>query len=278
VRTNRDPLNHQRERQSNPTLISQVVMPQPGDKMSPRCAARAENRAAPFQARWKATSKEAAVSATAGDDDRLAAKRRRGLFLAVLLAGLAGMVDAIGFMRLHHLFVSYMSGNSTQFAVAVGHGRFDEAGQILALIASFVVGAAAGRLLAHFTGPRHLTAVLAVVTLLLALAALFDRAPVPMVLAMGALNSAMHRAGNIRVSLTFVTGTLVRFGEGLADFIATRATGWDWLQQAVPWLGVVGGAILAAAADLQIGAAVGWMPVAAAAALFASSLFNPAPE
>jgi hypothetical protein len=57
-------------------------------------------------------------------------QRRRGQLLATLLTGLAGMVDAIGFIRLQHLFVSYTSGNTTQFAVSIGRGQFDAAGQI----------------------------------------------------------------------------------------------------------------------------------------------------
>jgi len=218
------------------------------------------------------------VSATFRDGDTAKAGRRRGLLLATMLAGLAGMVDAIGFIRLHNLFVSYMSGNSTQFAVAVGRGRFADAGPILVLIALFVVGAAGGQLTAHAAGRRHLTAVLAAVAALLAASAIFGVAPAPMVLAMGALNAAMHRAGNIPVSLTFVTGTLVRFGQGLGDFLAGRADGWGWVEQALPWVGIVAGAILAAAAHTRIGSAVAWMPVAASCVLFLWSLAIPAPE
>jgi uncharacterized membrane protein YoaK (UPF0700 family) len=217
------------------------------------------------------------VNTMAGQGEATAAARG-GLLLAMMLAGLAGMVDAIGLMRLGHLFVSFMSGNSTQFAIAVGRGDFDEAGQILLLIVLFVIGAAGGQLLAHATGNRHLTAILAGVAALLAIAAVFDTAPVPMVLAMGGLNAAMRRAGHIPVSLTFVTGTLVRFGEGLGEFIATRANGWGWAEQALPWLGLVTGGFLAAAVHLRIGSAVDWIPVAAALALFVSSLVIPAPE
>jgi uncharacterized membrane protein YoaK (UPF0700 family) len=218
------------------------------------------------------------MSATLRDDDAAKAGRRRGLLLATMLAGLAGMVDAIGFMRLQNLFVSYMSGNSTQFAVAVGRGRFADAGPILVLIALFVVGAAGGQLTAHAAGRRHLTAVLAAVAALLAAAAIFGVAPAPMVLAMGALNAAMHRAGNIPVSLTFVTGTLVRFGQGLGDFLAGRADGWGWVEQALPWAGIVAGAILAAAAHMRIGSAVAWMPVGTTCVLFVWSLAIPAPD
>lgn len=206
------------------------------------------------------------------------ADRRRGLLLATLLAGLAGMVDAIGFIRLGHLFVSYMSGNSTQFALALGRGHFSEARSILILIALFVGGAAGGQLIAHCTGRRHLSAILAVVAALLAVSAAFHAAPAPMVVAMGALNAAMHHAGNVPVSLTFVTGTLVRFGQGLGDALAGRAGGWGWVEQALPWLGLVAGAVLAGIAYVRVGSAVDWAPVAAAALLLIWSAIIPAPE
>ena len=38
---------------------------------------------------------------------------------AALLSGLAGFVDAIGFIKLGGFFVSFMSGNSTRLAVAL---------------------------------------------------------------------------------------------------------------------------------------------------------------
>jgi uncharacterized membrane protein YoaK (UPF0700 family) len=280
-RTNPDLDKHQRERQFEPAIISEVVFAQPDDKGgagiadwggSSRCSWRAGERGAGKQLGSDG------VNAAGRDSDTATSDRQRGLLLAMLLAGLAGMVDAIGFIRLQHLFVSYMSGNSTQFAVAVGRGRFGEAAPILVLIALFVLGAAGGQLIAHITGRRHLTAVLAVVGALLAAAAVLDTAPVPMVLAMGALNAAMHRAGHLSVSLTFVTGTLVRFGQGLGDLIAGRAEGWGWVEQALPWLGLVAGAIAAGAVYIRIGSAVAWMPVAASGALFVWSLAIPAPE
>ncbi len=218
------------------------------------------------------------MSTTAEDPGAAKTERRRALMLAVMLAGLAGMVDAIGFIRLRHLFVSYMSGNSTQFALALGRGQLADAGPILLLIALFVSGAAGGQLIAHFSGRRHLSAVLALVAALLAASAVFDTAPAPMVLAMGALNATMHRAGNISVSLTFVTGTLVRFGQGLGDFLAGRGDGLTWAVQALPWVGLVAGAAMAGAAHLRIGSDVAWMPVGAAALLLLWSVAIPAPE
>jgi uncharacterized membrane protein YoaK (UPF0700 family) len=203
--------------------------------------------------------------------------RTRGLALAACLAGLAGMVDGIGFLRLGHLFVSYMSGNSTQMALAAGRLRLDEARAILVLIGLFVLGAAGGQVLVHLSGRRHLTVVLAAVMALLAASAALGTATQPMVLAMGALNSAMHRAGNVSVNLTFVTGTLARFGQGLGDLMVGRPGGWVWAEQAVPWLGLVAGAALAGALYVRINSAVAWVPVGLAGALLIWSAIIPEP-
>jgi uncharacterized membrane protein YoaK (UPF0700 family) len=191
----------------------------------------------------------------------------RGLLLAGLLAALAGMVDAIAYLHLSGLFVSFMSGNSTQLAAALGQGNLDEAGTIAELIALFVLGAAAGQVLAGFTGRWHMTWILVGVAMLLAIAAVLATAPEPMVLAMGALNASMHRAGKVPISLTFVTGVLVRFGQGLGDFLTRRSTGWSWLAQASPWVGLIAGATIGAAIYTRIGEAVIWVPVVVAGLL-----------
>jgi uncharacterized membrane protein YoaK (UPF0700 family) len=72
---------------------------------------------------------------------------RRNVALACALSALAGYVDAIGFLRLGGLFVSFMSGNSTRMGVSLAEGQWWHAATSLGLIALFVVGAAAGSLI-----------------------------------------------------------------------------------------------------------------------------------
>jgi uncharacterized membrane protein YoaK (UPF0700 family) len=210
-----------------------------------------------------------------GVEHSLVLQEVRGLALAGLLAALAGMVDAIGYLHLGGLFISYMSGNSTQLAVAVGQGSHREAGTIAELIAIFVLGAAAGQILADLSGKWRMTWVLTGVTMLLSTAAALATPPEPMVLAMGALNASLRRAGNIPVSLTFVTGVLVRFGQGLGDFLVGRATGFNWLLQAVPWLGLIAGATLGTVAYGWVAEAAIWVPVVLAGLLAACSAAMP---
>ena len=202
----------------------------------------------------------------------------RGLVLAGFLAALAGIVDALGYLHLGGLFISFMSGNSTQLSAALGQGDLAEAGMIAKLIGLFVLGAAAGQVLAYFTGAWHLTWVLVAVAFLLALAAVLATAPEPMVVAMGALNASLRRAGNIPISLTFVTGVLVRFGQGLGDFVTGRVTGFNWLLQATPWIGLIAGATLGTLAYGWAGDGAIWVPVILAGALACCSAVMPEPE
>ena len=119
----------------------------------------------------------------------------RGLVLAAILAALAGMVDVIGYLHLKGLFISFMSGNSTQLAAALGGGDLGGAATIAELITLFVLGAAGGQVLADFTGRWHMTWVLIGVALFLVVAVVLRNVPEPMVFGMGALNASMHRAG-----------------------------------------------------------------------------------
>jgi uncharacterized membrane protein YoaK (UPF0700 family) len=200
------------------------------------------------------------------------------LVLAGLLAGLAGMVDAIGYLHFSGLFISFMSGNSTQLAAALGQGQLAEAGTIAELIVLFVVGAAAGQVLAVVTGRSHMTWVLIGVAILLVIAAGLETASQPMVFAMGALNAAMRRAGSIPISLTFVTGVLVRCGQGLGDFLTRRVTGWNWLVQGTPWLGLITGATIGSAVYMRMGEGAIWVPIGVAALLAAYSVAIPQPD
>ena len=68
-----------------------------------------------------------------------------------------------------------------------------------------------------------------------------------MVLAMGALNASMSRVGSTKVSLTYVTGTLVKVGQGLGRLVSGQGAGTGWLLQAGMWVCLLLGATAAAA-------------------------------
>ena len=193
------------------------------------------------------------------------------------LAFLAGATDVHGLTLLRDLFVSFMSGNSTMLGVAIARGDFERAGRIAGIIALFVAGAAAGSLIATLAGPRHTVSVLLVVTVLLALPMLAPQWSIPfLVVAMGLLNAAMHRAGATGISLTYVTGALVKFGQGLGLLLCRRQEDASWWKQGVLWACLLTGAAAAAVLELRVGAGIVWtLPALAAVLTIAAAKLGP---
>ncbi|WAL46862.1 YoaK family protein [Rhodococcus pyridinivorans] len=195
--------------------------------------------------------------------------------LAIALSSLAGFIDALGFITLGGVFVSFMSGNSTRFAVGTADGAWQTVALIGGVLALFVVGVILGSVVAELTDRdrrTRKTAVLATVTVLLTIAAaavLVDWTPVAviaMTLAMGTENSVFRRHGETTVALTYMTGALVKIGQRIAAafFGGPR---WSWLPYLGLWGGLVTGAVLGALAHRVLGLHALWIAAAFAAAL-----------
>lgn len=176
------------------------------------------------------------------------------LSFTLALVGLAGYVDAVGYLRFAGLFVSFMSGNTTSLGVAVAQENAAKAGELAGVVALFVAGVVGGSLLHRRAGRRGNSLILLAIAALLGLAYAWPAAAIEsLVLAMGALNASVHEVGRVKVSLTFVTGTLVRFGTGLADWLSGQAPAQDWLWPVVLWLAFLVGAMGGAAALHHLG-------------------------
>jgi uncharacterized membrane protein YoaK (UPF0700 family) len=176
--------------------------------------------------------------------------------LAFCLSGLAGFVDALGFLSLGGFFVSFMSGNTTRFAI---------------------------ELAGHFAGQQRKAAVLAVVTLALLLSAGLDSIGLGMAgagvlaMAMGAENSVFQRDGEVTIGLTYMTGTLVKMGQRIASALLGGPK-LAFLRHLVLWLGLLSGAIAGADAHGRIGLDAIWLAAGAAALFTLVALFMPEPD
>ncbi|WP_207896368.1 MULTISPECIES: YoaK family protein [Brevundimonas] len=204
---------------------------------------------------------------------------RSDRWLALMLAALAGYVDSLGFLHLGGVFVSFMSGNSTRLAVSLAEGRWQAAGAVAGVLALFVLGAMLGALVAGGEGARSRSRVLAVEAFLLggaAVAAGAGIAPVAiglMVMAMAVENSVFLRDGEVGVSLTYMTGTLVKTGHALAAAVR-GGDPWAFRPYMVLWAGLVGGALLGAVVYGRLGLDALWPAAAAAMGLALSVRFS----
>jgi uncharacterized membrane protein YoaK (UPF0700 family) len=197
--------------------------------------------------------------------------RKSHIALAIFSAGLAGYVDAIGFLSLGGFFVSFMSGNSTRLAVGLA-GIPEEALIAARLIASFLLGVIAGSLIGRLAGAMRPPLVLALVSAGLAAAAgaagmgAADLAMLFIAASMGAENTTFERDGEVSIGLTYMTGTLVKLGQRLAGAL-TGGPKLAWAPYALLWLGLVSGAVIGALAWPVIGLAALWFASAVALGL-----------
>ncbi len=170
------------------------------------------------------------------------------LRLAVILAALAGMVDVVAFLALGGFFASFMSGNSTRLAIGVG-GNWADAQLAAGLILSFVAGVIGATMLGRHAGPQRPMRILALVAALILLCALIAKPYqatqlLLLAAAMGAMNAVFERDGEVSVGLTYMTGTLVRLGQGLARWLLREGGVEGWRRHLLLWTSFLGGGLI----------------------------------
>ncbi len=174
---------------------------------------------------------------------------RRDRVLVNGYAAMAGIVDAIGFLSSGGFFFSFMSGNSTRLSVGLAQG----APYIItvgALLVSFVVGVISGSLIGRnrlVLAHRRQALILSMIAVLLFLSPIlahfgFQRMAWCMAaFCMGAENTLYEREGSVSFGLTYMTGALVKIGQGLATMFMGGGS-LLWLPYLLLWIGLILGA------------------------------------
>ena len=125
------------------------------------------------------------------------------------------------------------------------------------LVGLFVAGVVGGKILAIAAKDWRRPAILITESALLGVAALVPlsglQAASLMAVAMGGQNAVLHQAGQTRTALTYVTGTLVNFGERLAEALCRTGQPWAWIPYFVLWAGILCGGACGAAAHGEWG-------------------------
>lgn len=203
--------------------------------------------------------------------------------MATGFAAMAGMVDAIGFLASGGFFLSFMSGNSTRLSIGLAEGA-PYVFMVAALILSFVGGVIAGSLTGNgnkISANKRQAIILAGIAVLLFVApviadfGLLLPAICVAAFCMGAENTLYERDGSVSFGLTYMTGALVKIGQGLAT-MARGGSKTAWLPYLFLWAGLIGGAVIGASVFAVYGIFSLWIP-ASLAALFAMIMLRAKP-
>lgn len=166
---------------------------------------------------------------------------------------LAGWVDAVAFLGWQGYYVSFMSGNTTQMALASAARMWAHVAAAGSVVASFVAGVILGEWVGAMRIHDRCAAVLGTESLLLAIAAILfasggEGAAIRTLLAiaMGLQNAAIRLVHPLGGAPTYVTGTLVHLGQSIAAALMGRG---PWLPARIylgMWLGLLAGAVAGA--------------------------------
>ncbi|MEU1549038.1 YoaK family protein [Nocardia sp. NPDC005745] len=198
--------------------------------------------------------------------------RRKALFdsearLSWVLAALAGLIGAAAFTHTAGYFVTFMTGNTERAVLGYFHDEPDMAlaatGLLLSFLAGVVVASWCRR--RYWSGHPHGATLLT--TVCLALASVIDileyrrgiepigLLPIMLVaFGVGALNTSFVQNGEVSVPLSYVTGTLVKMGQGIERHLSGGDYA-DWLGYFLLYTGFVLGALLGGLLSLVV---AGW--------------------
>lgn len=184
--------------------------------------------------------------------------------LSWVLAVLAGLLGAAAFTHTEGYFVTFMTGNTERAVLGLFR---DEQWLSLAaalLTVSFVGGVVIASLcrrhfwVAHPHGPTVLTTVSLVIAAALDIVWRGwsdDEVPLPPILfvafGIGALNTSFVKDGEVSVPLSYVTGTLVKMGQGIERHISGGQV-TDWLGYFLLYAGFAAGAAVGGFISLVI--------------------------
>lgn len=174
--------------------------------------------------------------------------------LSWVLAALAGLLGATAFTHSAGYFVTFMTGNAQRAVLGFFRDERWLALSAAALILAFVAGVVSASLCRRYVWPTRPHGATVLTTLALVLATVLDitvgggpEVPLPFVpivlvtFGVGTLNTTFVEEGEVSIPLSYVTGTLVKMGQGIERHL-NGGTLEDWLGYFLLFAGFVVGA------------------------------------
>ncbi|MEY8566538.1 YoaK family protein [Corynebacteriaceae bacterium 7-707] len=180
---------------------------------------------------------------------------RREMNLGIVLAGLAGAMGAAAWLHTSGWYVTFMTGNTERMVLEHFTGHHVLGLGALATVIAFLVGVMAATLarIHWWRKSRHgatlVTMVAAYAAWLVDVLTNDAEAPLGVVpvlslaFGLGALNTSISRGNQVAMPLSYVTGTLVKMGQGFALHLS-GVRRWVWVAQVVTYAGFLAGIVL----------------------------------
>jgi len=187
-------------------------------------------------------------------------KPRSPAAFAAIVTAVAGYFDAVGYVQLGHLYVSFMSGNSTHLGMSLSAGAWRDVALAGFVVGAFVIGACLGTVVIDWTGATRVVAVLLVeLSILLTALGLAvwvnpRTAMIGVAVAMGMQNAVHQLIAGADVGRSFITGALFSLGQSLAKVLSGKeGASLTALVLALSWIAFVFGVVLGSLAFTALG-------------------------
>lgn len=174
--------------------------------------------------------------------------------LSWILAALAGLLGATAYTHSAGYFVTFMTGNAQREVLGFFRDEHWLAVSAAVLILVFVAGVVSASLCRRYVWPTRPHGATVLTTLSLVLATVLDvtvgggpARPLPFLpialvtFGVGTLNTTFVKDGEVSIPLSYVTGTLVKMGQGIERHL-TGGTLEDWLGYFLLFAGFSAGA------------------------------------
>ncbi|MEV6773442.1 YoaK family protein [Nocardia sp. NPDC051030] len=184
--------------------------------------------------------------------------------LSTALLMLAGFVGAAAYAHSAGYFVTFMTGNTERAIIGSFVGDHTIAKSAALLIVCFLAGVFFASLCRRFWWHNHPHGATMLTTAALICAVIADTiqerhevgiglAPILFVaFGMGALNTSFVKNGEVAIPVSYVTGTLVKFMQGVERHVAGGGTVRDWLGYAVQYASFACGALIGGLVSLVV--------------------------
>ncbi|BBX12920.1 DUF1275 family protein [Mycobacterium novum] len=189
--------------------------------------------------------------------------------LSWVLAGLAGVLAATAYTHSEGYFVTFMTGNAGRAVLGVFDGNEWLSISAAALLFSFLGGVLTASVFRRRVWPSQPHGALLLTAVALLAATLLDwtvaggpSLPLPLLpillvaYGVGALNTTFVRDGEVSIPLSYVTGTVVKLGQGIERHFNGGSIA-DWLGHFMLLAGYTSGAAVGGCISLAAGGT--WM-------------------